>query len=872
MIMAAAVSTRGKLLFLITTMALGSVVVGALGLVSFGRMQEQNERLSRGLLPSLQALSELRDAVAEIRFWSTRASVLALLDQVDKLQGPWAKREASRERGEAAAATLSDLELDPRARELVERLRPAFQRLVQENGQAWEAMQAHDAKRADQIMAGYSPRVQAELAEPLQQCMDLQLTIGHELDVAGTRLASSARAWLWAVLVGTVIAGLALGLLVAGSVARGLRLLASEAKRLRDAVAAGRIDERADPALVAAEFRPILEGVNATMDAFERPLRLTVTSVSRLGAGDLPPPITEKFAGEFQVIVESVNACTDAVRALTRDTRALARAGVEGRLSERADPAQHRGEFRAVVEGVNATLDAVMGPLGVTARTVQQIARGEIPPRSTEAWSGDFALLQENLNTCIAAVSALVADAALLAQAGTEGRLSVRADAARHQGDFRKIVEGVNATLDAVVRPIRQASGVLVELARGTMPALITDPYPGDFAQVKESLNTCIQSINRLAADVKGMVDAAVRGELSRRADPTAHQGDFRAIVEGLNATLVALTSPVTEASEVLRALARRDLRARMAGTYQGDLAALEESVNQTAAGLESAIVQVASAAAQVNGAAEQIASSSQAVASGASEQAAALEETGNSLGSVSQLIGQSADNAQLASGLASTARETAGAGAAAVGQMQQAMARIRSSAEGTSEIIRDINDIAFQTNLLALNAAVEAARAGEAGRGFAVVAEEVRSLAMRSKEAASKTESLIRESVRQTGEGEALSTAVGAKLSEIVAATGKVSDIVGEIAAASREQASGIAAVTTAVSEMDKVTQQNAASAEESSSAASELNGQAEELSAMVKSFQVNAGGPLAPARGSSPRAHGSTAPMLGVAGRGFR
>jgi methyl-accepting chemotaxis protein len=168
-------------------------------------------------------------------------------------------------------------------------------------------------------------------------------------------------------------------------------------------------------------------------------------------------------------------------------------------------------------------------------------------------------------------------------------------------------------------------------------------------------------------------------------------------------------------------------------------------------------------------------------------------------------------------------------------------MQQIRASAEGTSQIIKDINDIAFQTNLLALNAAVEAARAGDAGRGFAVVAEEVRSLALRCKEAAMKTEELIKESVRQASEGETTSEQVGSKLGEIANVVGKVSDIVGEIAATSVEQAKGIEQVNKAVAQMGKVTQQSAANSEESSSAAQELAGQSEELAAMVGAFQLN-------------------------------
>jgi methyl-accepting chemotaxis protein len=316
---------------------------------------------------------------------------------------------------------------------------------------------------------------------------------------------------------------------------------------------------------------------------------------------------------------------------------------------------------------------------------------------------------------------------------------------------------------------------------------------------------------------------------------------------------LDAMAAPVVEAVQVLSRFAERDLTPRMTSDYSGELDRLKSVLNATGEALASAMGQVVGAVEEMTSASTQIASSSQSVAAGATEQAASLQETTANLDSVSEMTKQAADHAGHANGLAQAARAAATDGAAAVGQMQGAMGKIKASAEGTSQIIRDINDIAFQTNLLALNAAVEAARAGEAGRGFAVVAEEVRSLALRSKEAATKTEALIRESVRQAGEGEVTARLVGSKLGEIVTGIGKVSDIVSEIAAAAKEQASGIDEVSRAVTEMDKVTQQNAASAEESSSAAAEMAGHAHRLATMVAAFKL-AGGPAAvgPRRGA--------------------
>jgi len=427
---------------------------------------------------------------------------------------------------------------------------------------------------------------------------------------------------------------------------------------------------------------------------------------------------------------------------------------------------------------------------------LDRMAKGDLPPKITESRGEDLNALRDSLNTCTEAVRALIADAHALSEAAVQGRLDTRAEAGRFQGDYKKIIQGVNDTLDAVIAPMREISAVLEKLAAGN---------------------------------------------LSARTDPTRYHSEARALVEGVNKTLDVLLAPGEEAASVLGKLAARDLRARMSGSYEGEHAKLKDAVNSTASALHDALAQVAQAVEQVSAASSQIASSSQAVASGASEQASSLEETGSSLESMSSMTKQSADNAQQASALAGRAKAAASAGSTATAEMTAAMAKIKASAEGTSQIIKDINEIAFQTNLLALNAAVEAARAGEAGRGFAVVAEEVRSLALRSKEAANKTEELIRQSVNEAGGGEETAKEVNDKLSEIVASVSKVTDIVSEISASAKEQATGIEQVTMAMNQMNTVTQQNAASSEESSSAAAELSGQAEELAAMVGAFQLD-------------------------------
>ena len=253
------------------------------------------------------------------------------------------------------------------------------------------------------------------------------------------------------------------------------------------------------------------------------------------------------------------------------------------------------------------------------------------------------------------------------------------------------------------------------------------------------------------------------------------------------------------------------------------------------------AIVEVDDISASVASASQQLAAASEQLSSGAQQSASSLEETASSLEEITATVRQNADNADQANQLANSSRETAEKGGAVVAQAVDAMSEINRSSRKIADIITTIDEIAFQTNLLALNAAVEAARAGEQGRGFAVVAGEVRNLAQRSATAAREIKGLIEDSVQKVETGSELVNKSGETLGAIVTSVKRVTDIVAEIAAASREQTVGIEQINKAVAQMDQVTQSNASQTEEMSGTAVALSGQAEQLQAVVAQFNLN-------------------------------
>lgn len=561
---------------------------------------------------------------------------------------------------------------------------------------------------------------------------------------------------------------------------RALQAMIDDAAMLAHAAKEGKLTTRADVSRHEGDYRKVVEGVNQTLDAVIAPLKVSADYVDRISKGNIPPKITDEYQGDFNEIKNNLNACIDGLDGLLEANDVLQRMAVNDH--SKAVEGQYSGIFAEVAKAVNTTQKRVHHLVTL----VQEISRGELVSLGQCKKIGARSEQDELMPAMIALMenlSALIADADMLTKAAEQGELSTRADVTKHPGDFAKVIQGINNTIDAIVLPIEEGNRVLRLIRGGNLREKVEIACKGDHEKMKNAINgvhawltdlvayvTNIangdmsatmgkasdqdqihewlvllkNNIQTLIGDTDNQVQAAVDGKLGTRVDATRHRGDYRKIVDGINKTLETVVQPLKVTADNATALA----------------AASEElaAVSQQMAGNAE---ETATQASLVSAASDQISGNMASVSSACNQMQASIREIAKSVN----------ESAKVTKDAVKAAHST-----------NQTVTKLGESSQEIGNVIKVITSIAQQTNLLALNATIEAARAGEAGKGFAVVANEVKELA---KQTAKATEEIGQKIDAIQGDTKGAVKAI----EEITTIINQINEISNSIATAVEEQ-----------------------------------------------------------------------------------
>jgi Methyl-accepting chemotaxis protein len=564
-----------------------------------------------------------------------------------------------------------------------------------------------------------------------------------------------------------------------------------EMAKLTVGVQEGKLDIRGDASAFNGSWSELIEGTNQMIHAFAAPIHITTEYVERIGRGEIPPPITDPYYGDFNHIKESINSCIYGLDGLVEGSKVLEKMSVNDYTDRVA------GNYRGIYSSVAHSINSVNDNINHVFEVLNHISMGDLSDLErlkSEGKRSENDQLMPCIILMIETINLLYIETDDMWRAAMEGRLDFRGDQKKFKAKFEEIIEGINEMMDALIEPIKEAHSVLIEMAKGNLHVRMNGEYKGDHGELKVALNE----------------------------------------------TLESLLSYIRDISEMLSEIGKGNLNLTVTANYKGDFIEIKDSLAGIINALNDALGNIDEASEQVATGANQVSAGSQALSQGATEQAGVIQELNASVSELANQTKQNAANANQASRLADTAKDNAIKGDRQMNEMLRAISEINESSNNISKIIKVIDDIAFQTNILALNAAVEAARAGQYGKGFAVVAEEVRNLAARCANAARETTNLIEGSIDKVQAGTEITNNTADALREIVIDIENSAGLVKEISNASNDQATGIAQISKGLEQVAQVVQNNSATAEESAASSEELSGQAEMLKEMVGRFML--------------------------------
>ncbi|WP_432592359.1 methyl-accepting chemotaxis protein [Stenotrophomonas maltophilia] len=496
----------------------------------------------------------------------------------------------------------------------------------------------------------------------------------------------------------------------------------------------------------------------------------------------------------------------------------------------------------ALLVGIGASVmigRSLTGPLARAVNLAERLSKGQLDQEFRLGGRDELTQLGEAMASVRQSVQAAIGAQLQMAEQHEAGAIRYRMDAGAFPGDFGRMVQATNSLVESHVQVELLMAEVMQRYAIGDLSRDLPD-YPGEKGTLTRTLAAVKQSLMAINAQIDELARAARAGDFSMRGDAVAFQYQFKAMVEHLNGMMASSQASIADVSDVLRAISHGDLTARMDGEYDGVFARMRDDANTTTAQLTGIVRGIQVAADSINNAAQELAAGNNDLSRRTEQQAANLEEAAASMEELTSTVRQNAELARQADSEAHAAGAAVRETEQAMAQMASVMGEIDQSSARISEISTVIDGIAFQTNILALNAAVEAARAGEQGRGFAVVASEVRTLAQRAGVAAKEIKELIEDAAAKVKSGLAVTVESEAAIARVAQASSRTTQLMSDIAAASKEQAAGIEQVNQVVVQMDQVTQQNAALVEEATAASRALEEQAHALTTSVSVFKV--------------------------------
>ncbi|PZS65028.1 chemotaxis protein [Stenotrophomonas maltophilia] len=598
-----------------------------------------------------------------------------------------------------------------------------------------------------------------------------------------------------------------------------------------------------------AEGKAIAETI-AAKRAIARPLNKQTSEL--MEQGDYPGAVALTL-GPVQEAANGWNkALSDGVDFEEKESREAAAEAI--RLGERSLLQLLVLGGVALLVGIGASVmigRSLTGPLARAVNLAERLSRGQLDQEFRLGGRDELTQLGEAMASVRQSVQAAIGAQLQMAEQHEAGAIRYRMDASAFPGDFGRMVQATNSLVESHVQVELLMAEVMQRYAIGDLSRDLPD-YPGEKGTLTRTLAAVKQSLMAINAQIDELARAARAGDFSMRGDAAAFQFQFKAMVEHLNGMMASSQASIADVSDVLRAISHGDLTARMDGEYDGVFARMRDDANTTTAQLTGIVRGIQVAADSINNAAQELAAGNNDLSRRTEQQAANLEEAAASMEELTSTVRQNAELARQADSEAHAAGAAVRETEQAMAQMASVMGEIDQSSARISEISTVIDGIAFQTNILALNAAVEAARAGEQGRGFAVVASEVRTLAQRAGVAAKEIKELIEDAAAKVKSGLAVTVESEAAIARVAQASSRTTQLMSDIAAASKEQAAGIEQVNQVVVQMDQVTQQNAALVEEATAASRALEEQAHALTTSVAVFKVEQGArmPIVPAQ----------------------